>query len=66
MIAVNRGNKGVAVINLSLDENVVKLPTSLPDGEYMDQVYGNTFTVENKVLSGTAAPETTYIIVAGK
>ena len=66
VIAVNRGNKGVAVINLSLDENMVKLPTSIPDGEYKDQVYGNTFTVENNVLSGTAAPETTYIIVAGK
>jgi hypothetical protein len=41
----------------------VELPTALPDGEYHDTVYGNVFTVNNGVLQGTAAPETTYVIV---
>ena len=60
--SVNRGNKGVAIVNFSLDQTPVNLPTGLADGTYADVVYGNTFTVENGVIKGTAQPETTYII----
>ena len=63
VIVVNRGDKGAAIINFALDENAVELATNLPDGEYTDAVYGTAFTVENGVLKGSAAPETTYIIV---
>jgi len=63
VIVVNRGDKGAAVINFALEENVVELPTALPDGEYADNVYGQTFVVENGFLKGTAQPETTYIVV---
>ena len=63
VIVVNRGDKGAAVINLALEENSVDLSTKLPDGEYTDNVYGQTFKVENGVLKGTLKPETTYIIV---
>ena len=59
---VNRGEKGAAIINFALEENAVALPTSLPDGEYADVVYGNVFIVHGGVLNGTAAPETTYIL----
>ena len=62
VIVVNRGGKGAAVINFSLEANVVELPTALPDGEYKDQVYGNAFVVENGLLKGNAQPETTYIL----
>ena len=62
-IVVNRGDKGVAVINFALDKNAVELSTKLPDGSYTDTVYGNAFKVENGILKGTAEPETTYIIV---
>ena len=62
-IVVNRGDKGAAVINFSLDVNEVEAATTLPDGAYADQVYGNEFKVENGVLKGTAQPETTYIII---
>ena len=62
-IVVNRGNKGAAVINLSLEENIVELPTTLPDGEYTDKVYGQTFKAENGLLKGAAQPETTYILM---
>lgn len=61
-IVVNRGKKGAAVINLALEENKVSLATSLPEGEYKDNVYGRTFTVKGGLLQGTAEPETTYII----
>ena len=63
VIVVNRGDKGAAVINLALEENVFELPTMLPDGEYADVVYGQSFKVENGVLKGTVKPETTYILV---
>ena len=63
VIAVNRGDKGAAVINFALDKNEVELSTKLPDGSYTDTVYGNAFKVENGILKGTAEPETTYIIV---
>ena len=61
---VNRGDKGAAVVNFALETNTVEFPTALPDGEYSDAVYGQTFKVENGVLRGTAEPETTYIIKA--
>ena len=51
-----------AVINFALESNDVALATALPDGEYMDQVYGTAFVVGNGILKGTAQPETTYIL----
>ena len=62
-ILVNRGDKGAALINLAIEENPVGLATTLPDGEYTDTVYGQQFKVEGGILTGTALPETTYIIV---
>ena len=62
VIVVNRGDKGAAVINFALKENAVVLATTLSDGEYTDTVYDTAFKVENGVLKGSAAPETTYII----
>lgn len=62
-ILVNRGDKGAALINLAIEENPVGLATTLPDGEYTDTVYGQQFKVEDGLLTGTALPETTYIIV---
>ncbi len=63
VIVVNRGDKGAAIINFALEANEVEIPTALADGEYTDAVYGTTFKVENGLLKGSAAPETTYIIV---
>lgn len=62
VILVNRGDKGAAIINLALEENETGLASSLPDGEYTDNVYGQSFKVENGILEGTVQPETTYII----
>ena len=61
-VVVNRGDKGAAVVNFSMEEVPVEIETSLPDGEYQDIVYGKNFKVENGLLTGTTAPETTYII----
>ena len=62
VIVVNRGDKGAAIINFTLEPNEVALATDLPDGEYKDHVYGTAFVVENGILKGTAQPETTYIL----
>jgi alpha-amylase len=62
VVVVNRGDKGAAVVNFALEANEVALATGLADGEYKDVVYGTAFKVENGVLTGTAQPETTYII----
>jgi hypothetical protein len=59
---INRGDKGAAIVNFSLDANEVALETGLADGEYTDKVYGSVFNVVNGILTGIAQPETTYII----
>ena len=63
VVLVNRGNEGAAIINFSAENNNVELATTLPDGNYADQVYGSVFTVENGVIKGNLEPDTTYIIV---
>lgn len=63
VVAVNRGDKGAAIVNFALEANDVALATGLADGEYADVVYGNVFKVENGVLTGTVQPETTYILM---
>lgn len=62
VLIVNRGNKGAAIINLASEVNSVELETSLPDGLYADQVYGNVFNVADGIIKGNVQPETTYII----
>ena len=61
-VIVNRGKKGAAIINFSGNTNEIGLATNLPDGSYTDNVYGQTFNVENGVLTGAVQPHTTYII----
>ena len=63
VVVVNRGENGAAIINFSANGNVVDLATGLADGNYVDQVYGHTFTVENGMIKGSLEPDTTYIIV---
>ena len=63
VVLVNRGNAGTAVINFAPEASTFELQTNLPDGEYADQVYGQSFKVENGLLKGTACAETTYILV---
>ncbi|MBE6231736.1 MAG: alpha-amylase [Bacteroidales bacterium] len=63
VLVVNRGDKGLAAVNLALEVKTAELPTGLPDGEYADIVYKQTFSVENGVLKGIMQPETSYIIV---
>jgi len=63
VIAVGRGNKGVAVINISGDQQKIEgLSCSLPNGTYYDKVYNQSFTIDNGHLSGELSPFTSYIL----
>ena len=60
--AVNRGNKGSALINFSNRKQKVKMATNLPDGVYTDKVHGVEFKVSSGFMSGSLAPLTSYIL----
>lgn len=60
---VARGNKGAALVNVSNDEQAISMPTTLPNGTYVDKVHNTTFKVKKKVLSGTLKPFTSYILI---
>ncbi len=62
VLLVNRGKKGVAIVNLGKFANFVELPTQLPAGTYRDEVYGKEFRVKNGKLRGIVAPERSYIL----
>lgn len=62
VLLVNRGNKGAAVVNIGTFANYVNLPTGLPDGMYIDEVYGKEFKVKKGKLIGSLAPERSYIL----
>lgn len=61
---VARGDKGVALINFSPEQQAVQLPANLPDGTYADAVHRHEFRVADGSISGTMAPLTTYILYA--
>lgn len=62
VLMVNRGNKGVAIVNISDKANALELPTALADGVYKDKVNGLPFVVVNGVIYGTVLPDATYVI----
>lgn len=62
VIAVNRGKKGCAVINLGTNAKFVNLPTGLPSGTYRDKIHNNEFKVKNGRLTGIAAAQRSYIL----
>lgn len=64
IVAVQRGKRGIAVINICNEARFVDLPVSLPTGKYRDVVYGKEFIVKDGKLSGTATPHRSYILYA--
>ena len=62
LIEVARGDKGVALVNITDKNAKVKLDTTLPDGTYTDKVHNATFTVKKGILQGKAAPLTSYLL----
>lgn len=62
VIEVERGDKGVALINLSEEPVSITLSSSLKSGKYTDKVHGVTFEVNDGNISGELQPLTSYII----
>ena len=62
VVEICRGDAGAAVINMSDQEQKVKMPTVLADGVYADKVYGNEFKVKKGMLEGRMSPMTSYIL----
>lgn len=62
VIEVERGNKGVALINISDKPQKIDISTSLPDGEYTDRVSLQVFKVKNGHIKGNLSPLTSYIL----
>lgn len=62
VIEVERGDKGVALINLSEEPVSITLSSSLKSGKYTDKVHGATFEVNDGNISGELQPLTSYII----
>lgn len=62
VIAVERGNNGIALINISDEPQQVNLPTSLAKGTYTDNVHGLGFNVSNGLISGTIPSMSSCII----
>lgn len=60
--AVNRGKKGAVLVNITDKTITTSLATTLPDGKYTDAVHGNVFRVKKGVISGTFAPESSYVL----
>lgn len=64
ILVVSRGKKGAAIINIGQYSDYVDLPTTLPAGRYYDQVHGQPFTVAKGRLTGIAAPNRSYLLIA--
>lgn len=64
IVEVARGDKGVAVVNLSKDPSKVKIETTLPDGKYTDATSGAEFTVKKGELTGKLGALTSAILYA--
>lgn len=61
-IYVQRGDKGVVIINYTDDDFDVNTATAMPDGKYTDEAYGNTYTVSGGKISGTVKAQTVAVI----
>ena len=62
LLAISRGDKGVAIINLNKADQELSLSTTLADGEYTDRVYNTKFVVKSGKITGNVKAETSYVI----
>jgi alpha-amylase len=66
IVAVSRGEAGLAMVNLSTKEQKVNIATSLPAGTYTDAVSGAVFKSAKGKLTGKLAAEGSAILTASK
>lgn len=62
VVVINRGDKGVAIVNLATTDANIKADTKLADGTYTDKVHSTEFAVKSGKISGSLKAETSYVI----
>ena len=62
VIVVERGNKGLAIINISDSKQKVKFQVNLPDGVYHDRVYNTECVVKKGVMTTTLPARTSFLV----
>lgn len=62
VVEIERGKKGIVLVNLSTEPQTVDMPTVLPDAHYKDQVHGCEFKVSSGRITGNISPVSSYII----
>ena len=63
VVAVSRGKKGLAVINLSAEAQTLSIATSLPNGTYKDMVSGMKYQVKKGRIVGQLDALTAVLLV---
>lgn len=62
VIAVERGEAGISLVNISGMDQSVDLPVDLPSGTYTDKVSGEKFTVSSGRITGKLAPYSSALL----
>lgn len=63
VLLIERGSKGLVIVNGGRYSYTLNNPVSLPDGKYVDRISGETeFTVENGTLSGLVFAESAVVL----
>ena len=62
VVVIARGDKGVAIINLSTEPQTININTNLPANSYIDKVHAVKFTSANGKLQANLEPESSYMV----
>lgn len=62
VVAVERGNAGIVIINLTDTPQDIDITTTLPSGDYTDAVHNTSFTIADGHITGHLAPYTSSIL----
>ncbi len=64
VVEVARGDRGAALVNLSSQPVEITMGTTLPNGLYSDAVHNQEFKVADGSITGSLAPNASYILYA--
>lgn len=62
VVAIQRGDAGIVLINFTGAPQDIDIATTLSDGTYPDPIHGTSFTVANGHITGHLAPYTASIL----
>lgn len=62
VLFIERGKKGLVIINLALDSAKISADVSIPDGKYVDRANKIKFTVAGGKITGKMKPEQIAVI----